>query len=74
MEFFLYATLEKMTLAVPDASRHNGGPIKCLPETDWFGTANGQCPFAVQNQSVHGKYNLILVWFDKISKIISLCV
>ena len=39
-----------------------------LPFSDWFGTANGQCPFAVPNQSVHGKYNLISGWFDKISK------
>ena len=34
---------------------------------DWFGTANGQ-PSAVPNQSENGKYNLILDWFDKISK------
>ena len=38
-----------------------------LPCTDWFRTANGQCP-------LHGKYNLISVWFNKISKKISLCV
>jgi len=30
-------------------------------------------PFDVSNQSVHGKYNLISVWFSKISKIF-LCV
>ena len=38
-----------------------------------FGTANGQRPFAVLNQSENGKYNLISVWFNKISKIF-LCV
>ena len=27
--------------------------------------ANGHCPFAVPNQSVHGKYNLILVLLNK---------
>ena len=32
-----------------------------LPFSDWFRTANGQCP-------LHGKYNLISVWFNKISK------
>ena len=26
------------------------------------------CPFAVPNQSVHDKYNLISVWFHKISQ------
>ena len=40
-----------------------------LPCTDWFGTANGHCPFAVPNWSVHGKYNLITVWFNRILKI-----
>ena len=39
-----------------------------LPCTDWFGTANGRCSFAVTNQSENGKYNLISVWFNKISK------
>ena len=39
-----------------------------LPCTDWFGTANGQCLFAVPNQSVNGKYNLISGWLDKISE------
>ena len=39
-----------------------------LPFFDWFGTANGQCPFAIPNQSGNGKYNQISVWFDKISK------
>ena len=34
---------------------------------------NGQCPFAVLNQSENGKYNLISVWFDEISEIF-LCV
>ena len=34
---------------------------------NWFGIANGR-PFAVPNQSVHGKYNLISVWFNTISK------
>ena len=38
-----------------------------LPCTDWFGTANGHCPFTVPNHSVYGKYNLISVWFNKIS-------
>ena len=38
-----------------------------------FGTANGQCLFAVPNQAENGKYNLISVWFNKISKKI-LCV
>ena len=33
---------------------------------DWFGTANGQRPFAVPNQTLHCKYNLIWVWFDLI--------
>ena len=28
---------------------------------DSFGTVNGQSPFAVPNQSVHGEYNLISV-------------
>ena len=28
----------------------------------------GQCPFVVLNQSENGKYNLISVWFNKISK------
>jgi len=39
-----------------------------LPFYDWFGTANGHCPFAVTNQTLHGKYNLISVWFSNISK------
>ena len=38
-----------------------------LPISDWFVTANGR-PFAVPNQSVHDKYNLISVWFNNISK------
>ena len=36
--------------------------------SDWFGTANRHCPFAVPNQSKNGKYNLISVWFKKISE------
>ena len=32
-----------------------------LPFSDWFGTANGQCPFAAPNQSENRKYNLISV-------------
>ena len=39
-----------------------------LPCTDWFGTANGQRPFAVPKQSGHGKYNPISGWFHKIRK------
>ena len=39
-----------------------------LQFSDWFGTANGHCPFTVPNQSENGKYNLISGWFDKISK------
>ena len=39
-----------------------------LPFSDWFETANGQCPFTVQNQPENGKYNLISGWFNKISK------
>ena len=39
-----------------------------LPSFDWFGTANGHCPFAVPNQSENGEYNLISVWFNKILK------
>ena len=38
-----------------------------LPFPNWFGTANRR-PFAVQNQSVHGKYNLISIWFNNISE------
>ena len=38
-----------------------------LPFSNWFVTANGQCPFAVPNQSLKMvKYNLISVWFNKI--------
>ena len=33
------------------------------PFSDWFGTANGQCPFAVPNQPENGKCNQIWVWF-----------
>ena len=33
-------------------------------DTNWF--QKGHCPFAVLNQSVHGKYNLVSVWFAKI--------
>ena len=44
-----------------------------LPCTDWFETENGQCPFAVPNQSENGKYNIISVWFNKIPKQI-LCI
>ena len=36
--------------------------------SDRFGTANGQRPFAVPNQSENSKYNLISGWFNKISK------
>ena len=43
------------------------------PCNDWFRTANGQSPFAVPIQSLHGKYNLVSVWFNRISKIF-LCV
>ena len=39
-----------------------------LPFSDWFGTVNGQCPFAVPHQSENGKYNLISVWINKISE------
>ena len=38
-----------------------------LPCTDWFWTANGRL-FAVPNQLGNGKYNLISVWFTKISE------
>ena len=38
--------------------------------TKKFGTASGQCPFAVPNQSENGNYNLIWVWLNEIS----LCV
>ena len=44
-----------------------------LPFSDWFGTVNEQCPFAVLNQPENGKYNLISVRFEKISKQI-ICV
>ena len=37
-------------------------------DSDWFGTANAHCPFVVPNQSENGQYNLILVWFNEISK------
>ena len=40
-----------------------------LSFSNWSRTANGRCPFDVPNQSVYGKYNLIWVWFNKISKI-----
>ena len=39
----------------------------------WFGTANGQCPFAVPNPSEKGKYNRISVWLNKISNKKSVC-
>ena len=39
-----------------------------LPFTDWFETVNGRCSFGVPNQSENGEYNLILVWFNDISK------
>ena len=39
-----------------------------LPFSDWFGTANQSLPFAVPNQSLHGKYNQIWVWFNAIWK------
>ena len=39
-----------------------------LPFSDWFGTANGRCLFAVPNQAENGIYNLISVWFNKTSK------
>ena len=35
---------------------------------DWFGTASGHSPFFVPNQSENGKYNLILVRLNTISK------
>ena len=44
-----------------------------FPFSNWFGTTNGQCPSAVPNQTMHGKYNPISVWFNKNSKI-CLCV
>ena len=37
------------------------------PFSDWFGTVNGLRPFAVPNQSEKSEYNLISVWFKKIS-------
>ena len=40
-----------------------------LPFSDWFGAANGHYLFGVPNQSENSKYNLISVWFYKISKI-----
>ena len=43
-----------------------------LPFSDWFGAANGRVRL-IPNQSEIGKYNLISVWFNKISKIF-LCV
>ena len=42
-----------------------------LPCTDWFGTK--RTSICVLNQSENGIYNLISVWFNKISKIF-LCV
>ena len=36
-----------------------------LPFSDWFGTKR-TLSACVPNQSVHGKYNLISVWFNKI--------
>ena len=54
---------------ISNTNRFNRTQIRLyLPCTDWFGPANGHCPFAVPNQSVHGKYNLIPVWYNKISK------
>ena len=43
--------------------------ILYFPFSDWFGATNGQCQFAVTNQTENGKYNIILTWFNKISKI-----
>ena len=43
-----------------------------LSFSDWLGTQTDTY-VCVPNQSVHGKYNLISVWFNKISKIF-LCV
>ena len=41
-----------------------------VPCNDRFGTGKRTLyPFAVPNQSVHGKYNLIWVWFYKIWEI-----
>ena len=34
---------------------------------DWFRTKR-TCPFDIPSQLVHGKYNLISVWYDKIWK------
>ena len=39
-----------------------------LPFSNWFGTGNGQSPFAVINKLENGKYNLISIWFNKIPK------
>ena len=39
-----------------------------LSFSDWFGRANGHCLFAVPNQSKNGKYNILSVWSNKISK------
>ena len=54
-------------------SKSNRNQIVFTIFLDWFGTANGRCPFAVPHQSKNGKFNLISVWFNKISKIF-LCV
>ena len=51
----------------PNLIKSNPNQIVFTMHPDWFGTANGRCPFAVPNQSVHGEYNLISVWFNKIS-------
>ena len=39
-----------------------------LPFSDWFLKANRHGPFAVPNQLENVEYNLISVWFSKISK------
>ena len=45
-----------------------------LTFSDWFGTVNGHCPFAVPNQSKNGKYNLISVWLKRFGKDFSVCL
>ena len=65
LEFFVsqFLSPENILSSILDAC------TKCVANLErvWFGTANGR-PFAVPNQSVNGKNNLISGWFDKISK------
>ena len=43
--------------------------ISCrYPHFQWWISAPNGIPFAAQNQSENGEYNLILVWFNKIQK------